>query len=303
MSHPDYEAGQKPFPPDGPQGPVYYAARPEKTGRGCFFWGCITSLIVGGMGLLLMIAVVVMFGYYANKMIQEYTDTVPDTIPVVNLPEDAQKELFARWDAFRKALDDGSDAEITLNADEVNALIDRESELKGKVYATLVGDQVGAKISIPLGASGIPGLGGRYLNGNASFTVKMSEEGDLDVRLKDLEVRGKKMTPEVKAQLAGNNLAQEYVKNPNNRELIDKIRKIQIKDSKVFIQARGKAKDATKPDETKPTEAPKPKDEAKPGDAPKSTEGAKPADAPKTEDAPKKADEGKPADAPKKAAA
>ena len=58
----------------------------------------------------------------------------------VNLPEDQQKAIYERWDAFRKALDDGKDAEIVLNSDEINTLIDRESELKGKVYAKMFSD-------------------------------------------------------------------------------------------------------------------------------------------------------------------
>lgn len=298
MSHPAFDPGGQPLDPNEPGGPIFYAEPPQKKGRGCFFWGCISALIVGGLGLLLFVAVGVFAYFQFNKLVQEYTADAPEPVPVVNLPEDQQKAIYERWDAFRKSLDDGKDAEIVLNSDEINTLIDRESELKGKVYAKLDGDKVGAKVSYPLGETKIPGLGGRFLNGDASFTVSLDEKGNLDVRLQEFEVKGKKMSPQVKAQIAGNNLAEQYISNPKNREFISKFRKVEIKDSKVYIQARGAA---AKDDESKNKADDKAKSEdVKPDDNKPKADEAKPAEPPaKKDDAPAaKPDEAKPADTP-----
>jgi hypothetical protein len=241
MDQPYYEVGQKPGDPSQAAAGGGYYEEPRKS-RGCFFYGCITVLIIGVIGLLLCVAAFVTLGYFANRMINEYTDTAPAPIPQVNLPDDQRKEVIDRWQAFRKAVDEGREAEIVLTADEINALIEREPEFKGKVYVTIKDDQITAQISWPLT---IPFKGQRYLNGSGTITAEMKDD-KLDVRLKDLEVRGKHIPDDAKKQLAGQNLAEEYVKDPDNRAMIRKFRSIQIKDGKVYIKARSRDEDEKK---------------------------------------------------------
>ena len=100
-------------------------AEPQKPkGRWCFFYGCITCLV------LLLIAGIggfVAFRYVVGKIngfIDQYTDTSPITLPRVDLPADELKQLKARSDAFKVAVDAGSNAApLVLTGREVNALL------------------------------------------------------------------------------------------------------------------------------------------------------------------------------------
>jgi hypothetical protein len=275
MHDPQLDVSDKPYDPaQGPQpGGSYGYTEPPKS-HGCFFYGCITLIVLGLLVLLLVIAAGGVFFYFANRAIDQYTDTAPATIPTVTLPDDQMKELVDRWKAFRDALDQGHESEIVLTADEVNALIEREPEARGKVSIAIKDDQITAKISIPIT---LPLKGQRYLNGSGTVTAQMKGD-DLDVRLQDLEVKGQRLPPNVKAQVAGKNLAEDYIKDPDNRAMIRKFRSIEVKESKIYIKARDRSKETK--DESKETkgEAPKEKDEARPAEG---------KEAPKTDAAPK----------------
>ncbi len=288
MSYPQqgpYQA--KPF---GPEGEVGYPAEPEKKGHGCFFYGCITLIVLAVLALVAIGVLTYTLYSYTNGLVQQYTSTQPIELPPVNFTAEQRKELDERWATFTKALDDGESAEIVLSGDDINALISENKELKGKAYVTVKDDEISGQISIPLDQ--IPLFGkGRFLNAKAAFDAKL-EDGELDVRLKSGEVNGKTMPPEVAAQFQKQNLF-ENVNDPQMRAQIRKFESMQIKGDKVILKAKAKKKtnedEAKKPDEPAPaktkdesdkpkTDQPSPeKEEAKSKEAP--TE--KPADAPK----------------------
>jgi hypothetical protein len=279
MSHPQFDAAGNPIQhdPDGGEfsPPAYYAEPPKKP-RGCFFYGCIFAAVGMGLALLVFVALIGTTLYFFNQAVNEYTSVTPAEIPQVTLSEDQKKELKDRWNAFKKAVEDDQEAEIVLTADDINALIEEEPELKGKVYIKLKGDEAIGEVSIPLN---IPGKGKRYINGTGTITAELSN-GNLDVRIHELEVNGKKLPPEVKAQLGGENIAKDFTRNPENAKLIRKFESIKLKDSLVYIKAKGKGegeagagKDATttKPaaEGEKPSEPPATPSKA---EAPKTSE-------------------------------
>jgi hypothetical protein len=241
MSHPQFDAAGKPIPhdPDGGEfaPPVYYAEPPKKP-RGCFFYGCIFAAVGMGLALLVFVALIGTSVYFINQALNEYTSPTPAEIPQVNLSEEQKKELKERWSAFKKAVEEDKDAEIVLTADEINALIEEEPQLKGKVFIKLKGDEAIGEVSIPLD---VPGKGKRYINGTGTITAELTD-GNLDVRIHELEVNGKKLPPEVKAKLGGENIAKDFTRNPENAKLIRKFESIKLKDSKVYIKAKGKGK-------------------------------------------------------------
>ena len=74
--------------------------QPPKPRRGCFFYGCLTGLVL--MVLLAVGGLVAV--HYAKKaisgLVNQYTDTKPMTLPTVPMaPADAVK-LQKRWQAF-----------------------------------------------------------------------------------------------------------------------------------------------------------------------------------------------------------
>jgi hypothetical protein len=216
------------FTPEGlpPQAPA---------SRGCFFYGCLFAAILGVLGLLVAGGVTYALYRYYSGLIRDYTATSPAPLPKLEMPADRRKALDERWRAFRKALDEGKPAEIELNSDELNALVADQPKLKGKVYFTLKGDQVTADVSIPL--EGLPLASGRYLNGSATLTGSI-RDGNLVVTATDLTVNGKSLPPEVKSQLAGENLAKDFANDDDNAEKLRKIESFEIKDGKIRIKSR-----------------------------------------------------------------
>ena len=239
MSDAKFDVNELP-PGSAPSG-GYYAEAPRKS-HGCVFYGCIIALIGAGLCVLAVGALLVMARNYLNKQIRDYTETAPVPIPVVTASPLEKKAVKDRWDAFRKAVEDGKQSELVLTADDLNMLIDENPTWKGKVHFTLKGDEISAKVSVPLDELKIPFLDfkGRYLNGNAAVTAEVDENGHLDVRLRDIEVKGKKMPDQLKASFADENLAKSFNRDPGNQKMLRRLRSIKVKSSKIIVRSRAK---------------------------------------------------------------
>jgi hypothetical protein len=254
-SDPDFANYQKFTPPA-------YGEPPRQ--HGCFFYGCI---IAGVLALLLMIAVGVLLymGYrMLGRAIEEYTATAPRELPKVEMPAEQRKSVTDRWNAFRKALEEGKPTEpLVLNSDEINALIEEQEELKGlkgTVYVSIDQDKLKGQISIPLDKVPLLGLTrGRYLNGEAEIKATIANDV-LVVTLQSIEVNGKTLPPEAMAQFRGQNMVQDSYKNPKTAAALRNLESVEIKDGKLTI----KAKDRTKKPEGGKAE-PSPKIETKDG--------------------------------------
>ena len=120
--------------------------QPAKPRRGCFFYGCITGLV-----LLVLLLVALLFGIHfaMKKLVNQYTDTKPMELPTVQMSQaeiDKVKQRFAGVSRRRSARS-ARRSPCVLTADEINALIasgpDKQA-LKGKFYVSLDGDRLKA---------------------------------------------------------------------------------------------------------------------------------------------------------------
>ena len=152
-------------------------AQPPKK-RGCFFYGCLTLVI-----LVLAGALVTYLGvrYVANKVTQlvnNYTDTAPIQLDTVTLPPAQMSVLRDRVAVFGQALQNQSTPqELILTAEEINALIGSDPSykaFKGLFLVQIPGDQIKGKLSLPLQDIGPLKLKGRYLNGEATCELHSS---------------------------------------------------------------------------------------------------------------------------------
>ena len=224
-----------------PSSPPPPAPLPKK--HGCFFYGCITSLI-----LLLVLALGLFFGArYAlsrlNRLVAQYSDTSPMPLPTVELPSEEMKALLDRITAFSDALDAHSNAApLILTGPQVNALLATRPELaafKGKFSVSFEGGQTKAQISLPLET--LPKLPmvdtkGRYLNGSGTFNVAINN-GVLSVFLTSLEVKGQAAPASFLAALQNNNLAQN-ANGGTNAAVFNQIESLQVTNSTLLIQAK-----------------------------------------------------------------
>jgi hypothetical protein len=209
---------------------------PESKGRGCFFYGCLTCLVL----MVIVCAMAFFTVRFVRNRINDYTQSAPMKLPKVEMPDAEFKQLEGRVKSFGEALDQGKPTEpLILTEREVNALIvnaPNMKELADKVYVSLSGDQVKGQVSIPL--TGLGWLGkGRYLNGDATFNVSL-ENGVLIVTAREVRVRGTPLPDSVMSQVRQENLAKDAYKDPKHAEAIRKLESIQVEDGQVIIKAR-----------------------------------------------------------------
>lgn len=280
------------------KGPEAYAhqAPPPKGGRGCFFYGCLFSALIAIVGVV-GVGVAGFFTYrFAMKLVEDNTSTTPKVLPKVEMTEEQRKTLDDRVAAFKKALDDGADAEpLVLTADELNAVVAEHGKTEGRVYFTIEGEKLNGEVSLPLDELGFKG---RYFNGKATFRAAL-EAGRLVVFADALEVNGRPLPDQFMKGLSNENLAKDVAKDPKNAQVLEKLKTIEIKDGKIIVTAKPKDERSAKAPES-PKAEDEPSKEATP--APKAEATPAPAEKPEVKDAPAEKPEAKEAPAAKDAA-
>jgi hypothetical protein len=271
----DFPSEQPPVKPS--YEPADAIAEPPPKERGCFFYGCIAASVLAVL-LLIGIAVSGYLGYKALVgLINQYTSPTPVELPKVEMPDEDRAALRARFETFKKAIDQGEDTEpLVLTGDELNVLMADNPDVAGKVYCIIEGDKLKGQVSLPLDALGLPGVKGRYFNGKATFVASL-HEGHLIVMVDSAEVNGQPISEQFMAGLRNKNLAEDAAKNPDNAKFINKLESLEIKDGKITLKARRKeepGREETKPQEPA-AEPAKPKaEEPKPDEDAKAKEGA-----------------------------
>jgi hypothetical protein len=218
--------------------------QPPKPRRGCFFYGCITGLV---LLVLLLVALLLGIHYGMKKvsvLVNEYTDTTPMTLPTVQMAQADIDKLKQRWQAFEEAVRTQRPvAPLVLTADEINALIASGPDkqlMKGKFYVRLDENRVKAELSLPLqGLLTWKMVKGRYLNGSGTFNVSL-QNGVLFVAPQTIEVKGKPV-PEMYMQgMRKQNFAQGFANEPNATAVLQGLQDIQVKDGKLIIVPKEK---------------------------------------------------------------
>jgi hypothetical protein len=212
-----------------------------RSGRGCFFYGCLFSVIgfllmIGGGGLMVYLGVQQLVTAVAS-----IAEDAPRKFPAV--PAATAEELAA----LEKRIDDYSEAMQTDNPPkqplelselEVNQLINGKPELNGLVYIDFEPDLIKGEVSIPLDriTTQLKRLRGKYLNGEAEMTAEITSQGFLDVHLKRLKAgSGKELDGNIMMQLGKENLAKDLNSDPKIVGLLKKIAKLEILKDKVRL--------------------------------------------------------------------
>ncbi|MEM6799254.1 MAG: hypothetical protein AAF589_07040 [Planctomycetota bacterium] len=209
----------------------------QKKGWGCFAYGCL--------GLVLLTVLVVVGGglaaYFGIRgAVQAYTAEAPAEIPVVEASEEELAEIQERIDNLTAAAEAGAaPPDMELTADDLNALIAANEDLKGKVFVRIEGGKVGGDVSMP--ADALPGGKDRHFNASASFNV-YCQDGTLIVTLADAEVNGEPLPPQFTEALASENLAKEFASEPEVQKFLQNVESIEVKEDKIIL--RGKKADA-----------------------------------------------------------
>ena len=213
-------------------------ATPPNKGRGCFFYGCLTCIV-----LLLLFCLLAFFAVrFVKNQVNQYTDAQPTPMPVVEMADPEFKELETRVKTFGEAMDQGKPVEpLVLSELEINALLvksGKAGELANYVHVSLEGDQVKGQVSIPL-AKLSRFAKDRYLNGEATFNVSL-ENGVLIVTAREVRVKGKPLPESFMGAIRQENLAKEAYKDAKNAEALRTVESLKVQDGRVIIKARVK---------------------------------------------------------------
>jgi hypothetical protein len=212
------------------------AAKPR---RGCFFYGCITGLVL----LVLVLGALMVGLHYVKKMVNQYTDTRAVELPTVQMSQAEISSLKQRFEAFEQAVRAQRPVEpLALTADDINALIARGPErqaLKGKFYVSLEGDQLKSEVSVPLPKVGWSMFKGRYLNGSATFNLSF-HNGALSVTPQTIVVKGKPLPEVFMQEIRKQNLATKPADDPDAAAMLRGLEDIQIKEGKLVIVPKEK---------------------------------------------------------------
>jgi hypothetical protein len=223
--------------------------------KGCFFYGCL-SLAILGLVMALFLAV----GFYfakrtVNTMVTTYTDAAPVQLENAAYSRAQMEILQKRIGGFRQALDKGEgNLELVLTAEDLNALIAENPDLKGRVLVSIDDDQVKGDVSIPLKDFGPVKLQGRHLNGSATFRVQLVN-GILDVRLDQVKVKDKPLPTFILSELKKHNLAQEAQTSPEFSEVVERLDSLEVTGGKVIITSKAEAAPDTTPEPPAPAPA------------------------------------------------
>jgi hypothetical protein len=208
---------------------------PQAGGCGCWVWGCLGVsalflVLVGGVGFSAF--------WFAKGKLEAFTDTTPQKFPAIELSEEDVSALKERLHKFSQDLkEDEPTEDLFLTADELNALISSNPDMRGRVFVRIEDDRIGGDISIPTDV--LPfGMGtGRFFNASAEFDVSM-ENGVLIVTLADAKVQGQSLPKEFLDGLRKENIVRDIYKDPKNAEVLRRIEKVTIQDGKVILRVR-----------------------------------------------------------------
>ena len=163
---------------------------PQQKGPGCFGQAC---LLLSAFLVLLIIA----FGtgaYFAVRYLKsDYFPSSRVALPEPTATQEEQAAAKARWDEFEKAARAHRTAHLEMTADELNALIASDSQLRGKALVAIENDVARVRLSVPL--EFVRWLRGRYLN--AECTVQSADNGDpADIHITNIRINDKPVDDE-----------------------------------------------------------------------------------------------------------
>ena len=208
-----------------------------KKGRGCFFYGCITLIVLVIMGII-----GIFFGVrFGVKYLRDnYTSTKPAAVAPSSLSPAEVSQITQRVDAFKKAAQSGTNAPpLELSGDELDYVARNNSQdgLKDHIRLSIVNDRVHAQLSLPLDMYG-PTWFGRFFNGDADVTVGVRSNAVV-FQLKGATVNGKPVPSQALGKM-NQNMEWRPQANDPNAAIVANLDHVEVKDDKIVLYPKTK---------------------------------------------------------------
>ena len=219
---------------------TWVEAPPRRKGLGCFARGCLSLFI---FAIVLAIACsagmywglhrhsALFYGSYWLAKTRSITEA-PTPVPEFSGSDQQIQRVRERWQDFEQKTRAGQSAEIELSADDINALIATTEEVRGKVFASIDGDQLRLQTSVPIGE--FLGRPGYYFNGDV--VIELNGAQPLDSPLfSRITINGEQVPTDFLAWKYRSRQLREYLADQRNASDIGTI---EIHDGKVILRSR-----------------------------------------------------------------
>jgi hypothetical protein len=219
---------------------TWVEAPPPRQGLGCFARGCLTLLIFAivlaiagfaGMYWGLHRHSALFYGSYWLAKTRSIAEA-PTPVPEFNASDQQIERVRERWQDFEQKARAGQAAEIELSADDINALIATTEGVRGKVFASIDGDQLRLQASVPIG--GLLGRPGYYFNGEVVIELEGAQSPD-SPRFSRLTINGEHAPTDFLDWKYRSRQLREYLTEQRNAYDIGTI---EIRDGKVILRSR-----------------------------------------------------------------
>ena len=209
----------------------------KKSGRGCFFYGCLS--FVG------LIVVVLIGGYATFRYFTGFAADEPVVLPEVTVAPAQQQSLRARFQDLGARLDAGTLTEpVEITADDINGVIHSHPELeklRDHVFVRMEGDAISADVSIPIDETGLSKelglLEGKYLNGSVSLVPEVVD-GEVTLSVKSFTANGRTVPEYVLRRIE-----TRMRTDPEAKAALKKLGNLRVRDGKLVIDPGGAAEE------------------------------------------------------------
>jgi len=207
---------------------------------GCFARGCLILLVFAivlaiacfaGMYLGLHRHSALFYGSYWLAKTRSIAET-PAPVPEFSASDQQIQRVRERWLDFEQKTRAGQPAEIELSADDINVLIATSDELRGKLFASIDGNQLRLQASLPIG--GILGRSGYYFNGDVIIELKGAESLD-SPRFSRVTINGAQVPIDFLDWKYRSRHLREYLLEQRNTYDVGRI---EIRDGKVILRSQ-----------------------------------------------------------------
>ena len=224
-------------------------SKPDHKGRGCLIWGCVV-----GVGLLMLFVVGLYFvgrsvSRAVTEFVDQYTESVPRSLPRISISETELTEIRDRFESFRTAMTERQEAPpLELSARDLNALIQHDrmfSDLKDRVFFEIEDNRLKGEVSIPLGIFEMGFGEGLYLYGSAVFDLSLDSRG-LAARVIQMELSGRNLPEEFMKPVRNQNIVEDVELDGETKAFIDALQSIRIENNRLLFELKSEATEGNK---------------------------------------------------------
>jgi hypothetical protein len=213
---------------------------PPRKGMGCLARGCLSVLV---FAIVLAIACfagmywglhrhsALFYGSYWLAKTRSIAEA-PSPVPEFNTSNQQTQNIRERWQDFEQKTRAGQPAEIELSADDINSLIAMNEDVRGKVFASVDGNQLRLQASVPIG--GFLGRPGYHFNGDVVIELSGAQSPD-NPQFSRITVNGERVPTDFLNWKYRSRQLREYLADQRNAY---EIGTMEIRDGKIILRSR-----------------------------------------------------------------